>query len=150
MGRSSRGDDGGWGINPNWIVDKVIQETQTNYARVNITNCILRELLKDDPLEKVWIRLAERLNSVAHQRNIIVHSEWAWSEDAPEGIIQLCSDEKHKFWIESDFADVFSRTKSLETDIHAFMREVLIAIHDRRVTRFVTPEMIVKSDAGRD
>lgn len=133
LGRASPYDDGGWGINNNWIIATAMQEAQGNPARIRIVDRTLKAILEGHPLVEEWTELKKRLDQRADDRNIIVHAEWAWSEEAPDEVIRVKKNGHLEAWTASDFTDAFDRIKALEGDLHEFMLRVLREIHEGRV-----------------
>ena len=144
LGRTSRGEDGSWGVTPNWIMSNVMAEAETIRARINIVDAILSRLLTGHSLAEEWSDLSRRLYKRARDRNVVVHSRWAWSEQKPDLLLRIDKAGAVESWVEADFLDAFERIHALELELHLFMRQVLIEIHERRITSHITPDMIIE------
>jgi hypothetical protein len=77
LGQSGRGKDGGWSLNPNWIVAATMREAETIRVRIKIVDAILKPILEGDELGPKWDALSSRLFKRSRDRNVVVHSEWA-------------------------------------------------------------------------
>lgn len=142
FGLKSIGEDG-WGISPDWVMQTVMSETDTNHARLKIIDALLQPALKDSPLRAVWDGLMNRLRSRARERNIIVHTGWAWSESRPDDIIQVSKGGTYSAWREKDFIDSQKRIVDLELDLHRFMLSVIEALKAGILsTPYIRPDKI--------
>lgn len=144
LGRTGRYEDGGWAVNPNWIIAAVMGETETIRARIKVVGAIFDRILAGHTLLAEWEVLSARLYKRARDRNIVVHSEWGWSESCPEVLLRIKKDGAIEGWSEDDFLDSFERIHALEIELHLFMKQVLTEIHDRRITTHITPDMIME------
>jgi hypothetical protein len=90
-------------------------------------------LLQGSELLDEWESLDRRLYKRARDRNVIVHSEWAWSEDDPARILRIEKDGSKSLWSEEDFLDAFQRIKDVEHDLHNFMKKVWLEVEEGRV-----------------
>lgn len=144
LGRTSRNRSGGFNISPNRIAYAAMREAETIRVRIKIVDAVLGPMLEGNPLDDEWAALRDRLNKRGRDRNKVVHAEWGYSEDMPQGLVQKGKDDTASLWKKSDFDDVCERIAQLENDLNAFMRSVLNAIHDGTITKFVTPDMIVR------
>jgi hypothetical protein len=143
LGRTYRGNDGGWAINPNWVISVAMSEVNTVRGRIKIVTSIFDRLLANHSLLKEWSKLSDTLIKRGKERNTVVHTVWGWSEAAPGVILQTLDVGKHMAWGPEDFAEVAARTQALNDDLQRFMIKVLTAIHDKEITAYVTPDMIM-------
>ncbi|UZK65860.1 hypothetical protein [Sphingomonas sp. M1-B02] len=123
----------GYGGNTDWIVHGVMGEVETIRVRIKIVETILKRLLENTDLHDEWSLLEAALYKRARERNVAVHSEWAWSEDAPNAVLRIERDGTKSLWVERDFMDAFHRIKTLEHDLHAFLKKVCLAIEQGAV-----------------
>jgi galactose-1-phosphate uridylyltransferase len=133
LGRFSRGKGDSFGINPNWIMDAAITEAETIRARIKLIEAVLGPALAGSRLEEEWKDISASLYKRAKDRNIIVHSEWAWSEHVPDKMLKINRGQSPDGWIEKDFLAAFDRIKALEDQLHHFMEKVLVEIDEGRV-----------------
>lgn len=145
LGRTSRGDGGGWSINPNWIIKQVMGASDNIRSRIRIVESVLLEVLEGHALVADWEALSKRAYKRARDRNIVVHTSWAWSESHPNGLLATKPDQKYSLWVEQDFLDAYERILQLEHDLHEFMKLVLIEIHEGRIVSRITPDMVDKA-----
>lgn len=123
----------GYGGSLDWIVNNVMNEAETIRVRLKVVNSILSRLLQGSELLVEWEHLERVLYKRARDRNVIVHSEWAWSEDAPEKVLRVEKDGSRSLWAEQDFLDAFQRIKDVEHELHGFMRKVWLEVEQGRV-----------------
>jgi len=123
----------GYGGNLDWIVINVMSQVETIRVRLKVVGSLLRRLLQGSELLDEWESLDRRLYKRARDRNVIVHSEWAWSEDDPARILRIEKDGSKSLWSEEDFLDAFQRIKDVEHDLHNFMKKVWLEVEEGRV-----------------
>ena len=145
LGRTSGGDGEGWGINPNWIVEAAMSQVETNRSRINVANAIIGPLLDGHPLKDAWVEITGRLFKRARERNDAVHTNWGWSEQKPECLIDPGEPgPKITLWTLADFHEAHARIRQLNEDVRVFMVSVLEAMHAGEITNRVTPEMLMR------
>ncbi|RXR28817.1 hypothetical protein [Sphingobium fluviale] len=138
LGTFGKRPDNGWSINPNWIISTAMQETETIRARIKVVDAILGKVLETSGLIGEWNILSKRLYKRARDRNIAIHSVWAWSEHLPEFILKIDKSHEISKWNESDFINIYKRIHELEIDIHKFIKGVLEQIYEGIITSYVT------------
>jgi hypothetical protein len=143
LGRTSRGEDGGWGISPNWIASLFLAHGDAKFTLERIARRLFAVMLESNATLSVWEDLSRRYIDLDRKRGEIVHGEWAWSEHHPDHIIQVKRDGSLHRWSEGDLLDVSERMTALELEMHLFMKAVLVEIHERRITAYVTADMII-------
>lgn len=123
----------GYGGTLDWIIDSVMFEVETIRVRLKVVSSILNRLLHNSELLAEWEFLERVLYRRARERNIILHSEWAWSEDAPEKLLRVEKRSARSLWTEQDFLDTFQRIQDVERELHCFMKKVWHEVEEERV-----------------
>jgi len=131
-----------WGMSSNWLIYTVMQTAETNHARIKIVDAILQPALLGHDLLSSWTELMARLKKRARDRNVVVHTGWAWSEQHPTGVLRVTNNQ-FEIWVERDFLDAFDRIAALEHDLHRFMVAVIQAVQEGTlVSPILKPERI--------
>ena len=123
----------GYGGNLDWMINSVMGEVETIRVRLKVVNSILSRLLQGSELLAEWSQLERVLYKRSRDRNVIVHSEWAWSDDAPERVLRIEKDGSRSLWAEQDFLDAFQRINDAEHELHGFMSKVWLEVEEGRV-----------------
>jgi len=124
----------GVGGNIDWITHCVMENLETIRVRQKVLSSILSKLLKHSDLMQEWEKVDKDLSGRARERNIIVHSEWAWIENFPNHVLQINKDGSKNLWDERDFMAAYHRIKLLEERLHKFMLKVWDEIKVGRVS----------------
>lgn len=145
LGSASKRDDGGWDMNSHWVIATAIQQAETNRVRIKIAQSVLHPVLSGSPLLDEWKRLADRLVKRSRERNKVVHSEWSWSEQAPDVALRPLESGKLEAWDLGDFRDVASRITELREELWHFMVKVLNGLQDGTLRVYITSDMKPKA-----
>lgn len=142
MGITLIGDEG-IGFSNDWIMATVIAETGTVHARIKIVDAILKKALEGHALQNTWTTLRQRLSRLANERNIVVHTRWAWSEQQPNYLLQIEKDGKVWGWNEVHFLKLADDMNALEDDLHALMIAVASEFRAKTLTSpYLTPKQV--------
>lgn len=134
MGDFNMSEDGNSaGITPNFFVRASMDQAENIRTRLKIADAIMIPVFNGHPLTLKWEELKKKLYKRGRERNIVVHSRWAWSEQAAEGIIQYKSDVDLMLWVKQDFLDVASRIDAMLDEMQIFIFEILKEIRAKRI-----------------
>ena len=133
LGNAGSSGDGGWGVNPNWVISSIMSDLTSNNLRIKAINSVMTIALKEHELAGQWRDLQKRLLELATIRNRIVHSAWCWSEEMPAGILEPRTPDTLLYWDQQDFDTTIGATVTLLGDLRGFMRSVFGEMAENRI-----------------